>query len=98
MRTIHTPTEAAKAAKVAEHAKLVTELTELIPTMHPQHKAYAEDVLREVNTWTPQELAPLLPRLRSLDRHAKEWATLTPEQRTKRGDDAYYAMYRMRRD
>lgn len=97
MRTIHTPTEAAKAAKVAEHAKLVAELTELIPTMHPQHKAYAEDVLREVNTWTPQELAPMLPRFRSLDRHAKDLAKLTPEQRQQRGDDAHYALYKMRR-
>ena len=93
MRAVHTVEEAAKMQKAQEHAKLKQELADLIPTMHRQHKGYAEDVLREVDTWTPQELAPLLPRLRNLDRHAKEWETLTPEQKDARGKAALYALY-----
>ena len=97
MRAIHTIADAANRKRVADHADLVAELAELVPTMHPQHQAYAAGVLADVASWTPKELAPLLPRLRNLDKHAKEWDTLTPEQRTQRGNDAYFALYRERR-
>ena len=96
-RAIYTIEEAARAARKAEKATLVAELEQFTAQAHPKVLAEAQDVLRAIDTWSVQELTPMLPKLRTFDRLVKRWDTLTPEQQQAVGDDAYRALYREER-
>lgn len=93
-RAVYTVEEAAKQAKQAEKQALVEQLHALLPTLHPHVLRYdAEPLLASIDTWTPQELAPMLRKMVVQSTWRKRWDTLTPEERDEQYRMAYRALY-----